>query len=253
MAEDELRPLEQRTRLKNLLLLFDLDLEVRRDKVDEEARALDVGDRVGRLARKVRGEVDDLDREFLDGPDARREFGRVVARLLRRLLVDGRDAGAQVGLGLRVRLDVDPALALDDDAHRAVGHLDELEDRRGRARQKEVVRAGRLDVGALLGDDGHEPVARVGVADQLEARVAADCDREDDPGEEDGVAQRKNRERLGQACRRVRALLVGREQGNGLFEVVVGCVVVEAKRGRVEEHGFGEGPEGQRRTGRPVN
>ncbi len=217
VVQDQLGPVEQGARLQQALLFLDVDLQVRRDKVDQEARALDVLDRVGRLARQVRRQVDDLDGQLLDRADAGVELDRVY--VARRVLLDGPDPGGEVGVELLVPLDLDPALALDHDAHRPVGHLDQLEDGGRRADLVQVVGAGRLHLGALLGDHADQPVAGVGVLDQLQAGVAPDRDRQHDPGVQDRVAERQDGERVRQLGRVHLALLVGRQEGDGLLGV----------------------------------
>ena len=143
-----------------------------------------------------------------------------LERLLGRV-VDDLDARLEVRLGLQQVEQPDAALALDDGADRPVLEADDLRDLGQRADAVQLVDAvDLLLLAGALGDERHRLGCADGAVEGLDAAVAADLQRHDHLGEDDGVAERDERQDL-DAVQVVLGLVVGC-RGVGDF----GCLVV---------------------------
>ena len=119
----------------------------------------------------------------------------------------------EVGLLADPLVDLHALAALDEDAHRPVGHLEHARDRADDADVVELIGAGRLDLGVARGDHHEQAVAAEDVVDEADRALLADGERRDRVGQRHRLAQRQHGQDLGQRPRRAdldRALLVGR-------------------------------------------
>ena len=180
--------------LEQLLLLLDRDPQGAGDQVAEGRGVVDVGDRQLQLLGQVGDLLDDLREGALDVAGQRLEFGRLLDLLVGQL-GDPRD---QVGLLGDVGAEADPLGALDEDAQRAVGDLDHPGDDADDADLVEVLGAGLVVLGVARGDHDQHPVAAEHVVDELDRALLADRQRGQRLGEGDRLAQRQDRQRLGQ-------------------------------------------------------
>ena len=219
--------LKQARGFQQFLLVLDADLEVRGDKVDEERRALDVLDRVGRLARQVRREVHDLHSELLNRADARLQLDLAVVVVLD----ERRDVGPEVRLGLRELVDLETPLPLNHNRLRAIGHLDQLQDGGDGAVLVQVGRLGFFDVRALLRHHADQAIRRKGLLDQFQRGIAPDRDREHDAGEEHRVAEGQDREAIRDVRRAHLFFFVGGREGDALL-----WILIEHPEGKVIYH-----------------
>ena len=100
-------------------------------------------------------------------------------------------------LGAVERRDLEARDALEDDAEVVLRELDDLQDPRGAADHVEVAGARILGARILLRQDADDrPLLRDRVLDEAHRLAAADVDRDDRAGEQHGVAQRKDGERV---------------------------------------------------------
>ena len=111
--------------------------------------------------------------------------------------------GHQLDPRLEVRIDLDQveqpdaALALHDGADGAVLQADDLGDLGQRADGVQLVdRVDLLGLGGALGDERHRLRGADGAVERLDAALAADLQRHDHLGEDDGVAQGHQRQHL---------------------------------------------------------
>ncbi len=177
-------------RLEDLLPLLGLDrAQGGRNEVRKRARVVDVRRRELQLLRQVRREPDDAREEPLH-----------VARQRLHLGCLGQHVGQRVELAEQVRVDVeavrqpDAVEALDEDAQRAVGHLDHLVDESDGADLVQVVPARRVDRRIPCGHEREQPVARDDVVDQSDRALLPDRERRHRLREDDGVLERQHRE-----------------------------------------------------------
>ena len=108
------------------------------------------------------------------------------------------DPRHQVGLLGDVGAEADPLRPLDEDAQRAVGDLEHAGDDADDADVVEVLGPGLLVLRVAGGDHRQHPVGAEHVVDQLDRALLADRQRGQGLGEGDGVAQRQDRQRVGQ-------------------------------------------------------
>ena len=178
--------------LEQRLLVVGLDAHGAGDEEGEGAGLLDVRGRHLELFRQVGHEGDDL-REDLQQAGAQ---GVHLAALGDDLL-DARDVGGEIRQFLRVPLDVDALQSLHQDAHGAVRQLDHLVGEPHRPDLVEQLGPGGLDLGVLRRDERQQAVAGEDVVDQFDRAFLPDGERDHRVGEDDGVAQRQDRQRPG--------------------------------------------------------
>ncbi len=106
----------------------------------------------------------------------------------------GHDGRTQVGLDRDHLLQPQARQALDDQPEAAVRQLEHLVDVGGRADRVEVVLAGLLDGRVALGEDGDQLAAADRIVDQADGALAGHGERHERVREEDGVAERQDRE-----------------------------------------------------------
>ena len=93
-------------------------------------------------------------------------------------------------------------LALDDGTHRAVLRLHDLGDLRQRADRVELARLGDvLALGLALRHEGDRPTSATAASSGFDGLVAADLERHDHLREDDGLAQRDERQHADRAVR----------------------------------------------------
>ena len=177
---------------EQLLLLGGVDAEGAGDQVGERARVVDVGDRQLQLLRQVGDLLDDLREGALDVAAERLELG---ARL--DLLGQLRDPRDQVRLVGDEVVEADALGRLDEDPQGAVGDFDHPLDHADDADAVEVGRGRLVLLRVARGDHHQHPVAAEDVVDELDRARLADRERGDRVGEGDRVAQRQDRQRLG--------------------------------------------------------
>ena len=192
--------------LEQRLALLAADPQRAGDQVAERRRVLEVDDRHLQLLGEVRDLLDDLAERLLDVAHQGRQ--------LRALLDDvGQLAHArgQVRVGPGPLLHLHALAALDEDAQRAVGHLEHAGDGAGHADVVELLRVGRVDLGLLAGEHHEHPVADQHVVDEPDRAVLADGERGQRVGEGDRVAQREDGQLGGQRRVRLGRLALGAE------------------------------------------
>jgi hypothetical protein len=194
--------------LQHLLLLVDLDVQVRGDEVGQLAGLGHAVDQGAGLLGQLGHELDD-------------PLGDVLQVHHQRVQLDGRSGGIGQRLhpGGHERLlpgDLQQADARDplqDDREVVLGELDHLEDARGAAHGVEVGGAGILGLGVALGDDADDrPFLGDGFLDQLDRFLPAHVDGDDRPGEEHRVTQRQDGDVLGNLDRTFGRRLLGGHQ-----------------------------------------
>ena len=182
--------------LEQLLLLLGRDPQRAGDQVAEGRRFVDVGDRQLQLFRQVGDLLDDLREGALDVAGQRLQLG-AVGRLVGQL----GDPGDEVGLLGDVRAESHPLGPLDEDPDRPVGDFDHPGDDAGDADVVEVGGARLVVLGIARGDHHQHPVGAEDVVDQLDRAFLADRQRGQRLREGDRLAQRQDRERVGQRLR----------------------------------------------------
>src|SRR5690606_34154231 len=178
--------------LEHLLLLGELQRQVRRDRVRKPASRIDAGQRRQDLGRDLLVQLDVL----LEARDQRASEHVHLTRVRFGGLDELLDLGREAVLDLEV--DEPGALdALDEHLHGAVGQLQELEDRRKRADRINVLLRRLVDVRLLLRDEqdllarGHRLVER---DDRF---LPPDEERKHHVRIDDDVPQRKDRQTSG--------------------------------------------------------
>ena len=186
-AEDALQPLGHRIELEQLLLLGDLERQMRGDRVGELGRLLDLVDRDDHLGRHLLVQLDVVLELRDHGPRRGLQLGGLGRRLFH---VDG--IGLEE-LGLAgVADDLDATAALDQHLHGVVGQLQKLQHGAERADRVDVVGAGIVLAGVLLGDQQDLLVVLHDLFEGLHALLATDEERHDHAGKHDDVAQRQD-------------------------------------------------------------
>jgi hypothetical protein len=188
---EQAQPLGHVALLEQPLLVLGLDPQRRGDHVRQLGGVVHVGDRQLELLGEVRQLLDDPRERGLDVAHERLELGRgddLVGHL--------GDAGDEVRLGGDEVAELDPLPALDEDAHRAVGHFQHPGHHADDAHAIEVVRPGLLLLRVLRRDHDEHPVAAEHVVQQLDRALLADGEGHHRVGERNAVAQRKDRQCL---------------------------------------------------------
>ena len=187
VAEDLLQPLGHRHRFEQLLLLGDLQRQMRGDRVGELAGIVDLVDRDQHLGRDLLVELDVL-LELRDH-GARQRLGLLLlAGILRDRLGDRLEELIVLGKPDDARA----LAALDQHLDRAVGQLQQLQHRADRADRVDV-RGRRIVLGGvLLGDEQDLLVVLHHVFERPHRFFAADKQRHDHVREHDDVAQRQD-------------------------------------------------------------
>ena len=186
-GEHLLEPLGNRGRLQDLLLLGNLDREMRGDRVGELGVVLDLLDDADHLGRHLLVELH-IVLELVD--DGARERFRLD--LLAGVVGENDRIGLVIFGAVGVALDLGARGALDQHLHGAVGQLEQLQHARERAGL--VDRVGRrVVVGrVLLGGEQDERVGAHDLFKRLDRLLAADEERNDHVREHDDVPQRQN-------------------------------------------------------------
>jgi hypothetical protein len=160
---------------------------VRRDRVGELGRFLDLVDRDDHLGRHLLVQLHIVLELGDHGPRGGLQLGGIGRRLFH---VDG------VGLeefGLAgVAHDLDATAALDQHLHGVVGQLQELQHGAERSDGVDVIGAGVVLAGVLLGDQQDLLVVLHDLFEGLYALLATDEERHDHAGKHDDVAQRQD-------------------------------------------------------------
>ncbi len=187
------QPLGDVDLLEQLLLLLGADPQGAGDQVAERGGVVDVGDRHLQLLRQVGDLLDDLREGALDVAGQRLQLGARLADV-------GQlgDAGDQVGLLGDVGAEADPLGALDEDPQRAIGDFDHPGDDADDADLVEALGPGLLVLGVAGGDHRQHPVGAEDVVDELDRALLADRQRGQRVREGDSVAQRQDRQRVGE-------------------------------------------------------
>ena len=127
------------------------------------------------LKGKVRSQVHDLGGQLLDRAHQGLRFDVVFVRGIR----EGLNLGCEVRVGSDVLDDAEPALALDNDGLRPVGHGHHLENLRHRPHVVQVFGGQSSGVGLMLGNDADQSIAVDRLPHELERVVGpADLGRE---------------------------------------------------------------------------
>ena len=179
--------------LEQLLLFGGRDPQRAGDQVAERRRVVDVGDRHLQLLGQVGDVLDDLGEGALHVAGQRLQLGPLLADV-------GQlgDPGDEVGLLGDVGAELHPLRSLDEDAQGAVGDLQHAGDDADDADAVEPVGPRLLVLGVAGGDHRQHPVGAEHVVDQLDRALLADRERGQRLGIGDGLAQRQDRQRVGQ-------------------------------------------------------
>jgi hypothetical protein len=175
--------------LEDLLLLLELERQVRGDGVRKPARAVDAGERGEHLRRDLLVELHVL--VELREQRAAHRLDLVGIRLL---------GGDQVDLGLEVGLvgeharDAGALHALDQHLHRAVGELEHLQDGRDGADLVEVLGVRLVLGGGFLRDQDHVLALLHRGFQRLDGLGPAHEERDHHVREHHDVAQRQQRQ-----------------------------------------------------------
>ena len=187
---DELEALDDVDRLEHLLALLGGHVRAVGDHVGQQARFADVAGGDRGLGRD-RGPAGDVLLDLgLDGAHQRLDL-EAVGALVGELL----DGGAEVRLGRREAVDAQAPLALDDRADGAVLELHDLGDLGQRADGVEL--GGIVDVfllGLALGHQRDRAALGDRGIERTDALLAANLERDDHLGEDDGLPERDERE-----------------------------------------------------------
>ena len=177
--------------LEQPLLVLGLDPQRRRDHVRQLRRVVDVRDRHLEFLGEIRQLLDDPRERALHVANERLQLGRgdhLVGRL--------RDAGDEVGLGGHELAQLDPLAALDEDANRAVRHLQHARHNTHDPHAVEVVGAGLLVVGVLRRDHHEHAVAAEHVVHELDRALLPDRERHHRVRERHAVPKREHGQRI---------------------------------------------------------
>ncbi len=190
--------------LQDFLLLVDLHVEVGGDEIGELARLADTVEQRGRFLGKLGHQFDDPLGDVFHVHHQSVELGGATRRVRQDL-----DLGHHVGI-LRAQLEQAHARhSLQDDRETVLGQLDDLQDPRGAAHGIQVGWARLLHARIALGDDADDRLFLGDrLFDQLDGLLAPHIDGNDRVGKQDGIAQGKDRQELGD---------FDRSLGNGLL------------------------------------
>ena len=175
-----------------------LHLDRGRDEIDQEGIVLDGLEGGHGLLRGEGGGTDDLRRLLLEGVHEDQQL--VVVHVGDRVL-QVMHARHDIRVILQDISEFEPPDALQDGRHRAVRHLDGLDDLGDGPVAGEVLLQGLLHGNVGLGDGPEESVPRLDFADQADGFFPADGHRVHRPREEDGIAERKHGDDLRQLIR----------------------------------------------------
>ena len=195
VAEHLFQPFGHGLGFEQLLLLGDLQRQVRGDRVGELARIVDLVDRHQHLRRNLLVELDVLLELRDHGAGQRLDF------LMRRPGVSSMTfgIGLKESLVLGKALDARALAAFDQHLDRAVRQLEELQHRADRADRVDI-RGRRIVLrGVLLGDEQDLLIVLHHVFERPHRFLAADKERHDHVRENDDVAERQDRIERG-AC-----------------------------------------------------
>ena len=253
LREQMLEALVEALHLEDLLLLLDLERQVRGDRVGQAPGLVDAGDRGEDFGRDLLVELHVLVELADDGTAQRLDLAVGV-----HVGIDRDHVRREVARAIFDALDARALGALDQHLHGAVGQLQHLQDV-GDAADLVDVLGGRLVLGGVLLRHQHDALARFHRGlEGLDRLRAADEQWNDHVREHDHVAQRQQRQRdaFGRQD-------LGRHRDvplNGRFSAGYGCGPGQCKPGESsrwinlarDANGRGparrttEGPSGQR-------
>ena len=175
------------------LLLLGGDPQRAGDQVAEGGGVFDVGHRHLQLLGQVGDVLDDLREGALHVAAQRLQLGALVDHVGQ--LGDPRH---QVGLLGDVGAEPHPLRPLDEDAQSPVGDFQHAGDDADHADLVQPVRARLLVLGVARGDHDQHAIGAEHVVDQLDRALLADGERGQRLREGDRLAQRQDRQRVGQ-------------------------------------------------------
>ena len=184
--------------LQHLLLLGRADVHGAGDEVGEQSGRADAADGVRELARRLRQELDGLQRPLAQQHEACVDLGPVLLRLLEPL-----DPGGQERMAADIFQDPEALLALADQVVVAVRSRHVAQDRRHRADPVQVERVRVLDLLLALQDDADRALGTHGRLGRRDRARAAHGHREDGAGKEDDIAHRHQRQHVRRQRRRI--------------------------------------------------
>ncbi len=190
LALDELvEPLEPLGRLgllEQLLLVLQLERDVRDDRVGEATGIIDRLHRDQHLGLDALVELDVVLERALHRAHERRGLGGGVVGLDEVL-----DLAHEERVRLLEALDERAALALDEDLDGAVGQAQQLDDVRDRADREDVLLARVVGLGLLLRREHQLAIARHRLLERVDRLLAPHEQRHHHVREHDDVAERK--------------------------------------------------------------
>ena len=172
-----------------------LDLDGRRDEIHQELEVVDGLEGAHRLLRSEGRGPDDVRGPLLE------RVGQDVDLLVvrsRKLVFQIVDAGDHVRLESEEGIQVHPLESLDDRRQGAVGHLQGLDDLAHGSEFEHIPGPGFLDGDVGLGNGGEHTVLLLHLPDQEDGFFPADGHGEHRAREDDGVAQGKHRQVVGE-------------------------------------------------------
>ena len=186
--EDTLQPLGDRSDLEDLLLLGDLDGEMRGDGVGELRIVFDLARGAEHFGRDL---LVELHVAFELGHD--RAGKRLDLVLGADRLLDGRGLGLEIIFVIGKAGDGGAARALDQHLHGAVRQFQQLQHRGERAEFIDAVGSRLVIRRVLLGDEENLLVGAHHLFERGDRFLAADEERYDHVGENDDVPERQHR------------------------------------------------------------
>ena len=189
-------------RFEQLLFLGRLDIHQAGDHVGERRGGTHVLHRAYQLLRRLRHQLEHLERALLQSHEARLDFRAGRVRFF-----DQADAGHEEGIAVQQFDQAKALLALADDVMRAVRRRDVAQHVGARPHQAQVLQPGTVDLRIAL---QHYADRTLGLDRLLRARdraFAADGDRQDHAREQHHVAHRYDDHRvIGYGERAARAI-----------------------------------------------
>ena len=183
-AVEPLQPLAQGRRLEQILLVGDLQGEMRRHRVGELARIVDLRERDQNLGRHLLVELHILLELRDHGAGQRLDLAHVGRRVLQHAGGDLEEAGIVDEAG-----DVGAGRALDQDLDRAVGQLEQLQHAGDGADAIDVVRTWIVLARVLLRDQQDLLVLLHHLLERRDRLLATDEEGHDHVRKDDNVAQ----------------------------------------------------------------
>ena len=186
-AEYPLQALRHGVEFEQLLLLGDLERQMRGDRIGELRRFLDLVDRNDDFRRHLLVQFDVVLELRDHGAGSRLQFRAVAGGFLHVDRARFEEIGAIVIAG-----DLHAAAAFDQHLDGVVGQLQQLQHGAERADCVDVLRAGIVLAGILLGDQQNLLVVLHDLFQGLYALLTTNEERDDHAGKHDDVAQRQD-------------------------------------------------------------